>query len=170
MVVCHRIQRAFLASCWFVAEMLRRVSSTVGAVTEAAPYPGQTLGLPATGKGSLASWHAQIGALVADWAACTIVAVALFGTRVLTGHDWHSWMTLTVFFSESAVLGAVAGGSFGKNLARIAVVRLDGRPIGWWRAAARAAMLCVVIPAVVIGRDRRAIMDVLLGTVVVNRR
>ncbi len=126
--------------------------------------------MPETGKGSLATWHARVAALIVDWAASTILAVALFGVQVMTGHDWHAWMTLAVFFVESTVLGALTGGSFGKVLARIAVVRIDGGPMGWWRAAARAAMLCLVIPAVVIGRDRRSIMDVVLGTVVVNRR
>ena len=37
-------------------------------------YPGERLGLPREGRGSLASWSQRIWALVIDWAACTIVA------------------------------------------------------------------------------------------------
>ena len=32
-------------------------------------YPGETLGLPQTGRGSLASWRARVAALILDWAA-----------------------------------------------------------------------------------------------------
>ncbi|WP_028708133.1 RDD family protein [Propionicicella superfundia] len=133
-------------------------------------FAGARLGLPEKGSGSLATWHARIAALVIDWAASMIVASAVFGPQVLVGHDWRTWMVMAVFFVESTVLGAVVGGSFGKVLARIAVVRLDGGRIGWARAASRALMLCLVIPAVVVGADRRALTDVLLGTVVVSRR
>lgn len=139
-------------------------------VTDAEPYPGERLGLPTTGPGSLATWHARIAAIIVDWAAAMAVATAVFGPAVLQGHDWRAWMILAVFAVESAVLGALMSGSFGKLLARIAVVRLDGRPLGFGLAAARAALVCLVIPAVVVGQDRRALVDVLLGTVVVNRR
>jgi uncharacterized RDD family membrane protein YckC len=142
-----------------------------GAVDDEEPaFPGAALGLPDSGPGSLATWHARIAALIIDWAASMIVASALFGVQVLVGHDWRAWMILAVFFVESAVLTAVVGGSFGKVLARIAVVRTDGGRLGWGRSAARALLLCTVIPAVVIGSDRRALLDVLLGTVVISRR
>lgn len=100
-----------------------------------------------------------------------IVSTALFGPGVLRGSGWRAWMPMAVYFVEKTVLTALASGSFGQLLARVAVVRV-GRagPIGWARSAARAAMKCVVIPAVVIGGDRRGLDDLTLGTVVVNRR
>jgi hypothetical protein len=48
-------------------------------------YPGQRLGLPAQGHGSLATWRARIAALILDWAACMGVAVLLFGPGVVGG-------------------------------------------------------------------------------------
>lgn len=138
--------------------------------TEAEPYPGHTLGLPAHGRGSVASWRARIAALLIDWAASMILAVALFGVGVMRESGWRSWMILTVFFVQKSVLSALAGGSFGQLLARVGVIRLDGRPLGWLRAIARTAMVCLVLPAVVIGADRRGLDDLALGTVVVNRR
>ena len=93
-------------------------------------YPGQRLGLPAKGHGSLASWGARILALIIDWAVCTGVAVALFGTGVVTGRGWRAFMTLATFFVESTLLCWLAGGSFGQLICRIAVVRLDRQPIG----------------------------------------
>ena len=133
-------------------------------------YPGETLGLPQTGRGSLASWRPRVAALILDWAASMALAVILFGVGVLHEPGWRSWMTLAVFFVESSVLTGLARGSFGQIIAKIGVVRLDGGPIGVLRALARQAMICLVLPTIVIGAERRALNDLALGTVVVNRR
>lgn len=133
-------------------------------------YPGASLGLPETGRGSLASWRARIAALILDWAASMALAVILFGTGVLHEAGWRSWMILAVFFVESAILTGLAGGSFGQIIAKIGVARLDGRPIGLLRGIARQAMICLVLPTIVIGAERRALNDLALGSVVINRR
>ena len=134
------------------------------------PYPGQRLGLPATGHGSLATWGARIGALIIDWAICMVVAVALFGTGVVTGGGWRAWMTLATFLFESAVLSCLAGGSLGQIICRIAVVRLDRQPLGIVRAALRAALVSLALPAMIIGPHRRSLADLAAGTIVINRR
>ena len=133
-------------------------------------YPGQRLGLPQEGRGSLASWRARIGALIIDWAACMAVAVGFFGSAVLTGGGWRAWMILTVFFIESTVLSWLAGGSFGQLLSRIAVVRLDAQPLGLPRALFRALLVSLALPALIISTDRRGLQDLEAGTVVINRR
>jgi len=133
-------------------------------------YPGASVGLPSSGRGSLASWRARIAALIVDWAASMMVAVAMFGVGVLRESDWRAWMIMGVFFVQASVLTAFTGGSFGQLLARIAVIRLDGEPLMWWQAVLRTLMKCLVIPAVVIGAERRGLDDLVLGTAVVNRR
>ena len=133
-------------------------------------YPGERLALPRTGPGSLARWGSRITALVVDWVISTIVATLLFGSRVLTGHGWTSWMTLSTFFVQSAVLCVLAGGSAGQLICRLAVVRVDRTALGIPRSVLRAAMVCLVLPAVVIGTDRRGLHDLAAGTVVVTRR
>ena len=139
-------------------------------MSEDEQYPGASIGLPASGRGSLASWFARIAALILDWGASMIVAVFLFGTGVLRDGGWRAWMILAVFFVQSAVLTALTGASFGQLLARIGIIRLDGERLGWGRAVLRAALICLVLPTIVIGAERRALNDLLLGTVVVNRR
>lgn len=134
------------------------------------PYPGESLGLPESGRGALASWGARVAALVIDWGASMAVALFLFGQPVLTGGGWHRWMILTVFFVEKSVLTALTGSSFGQLFTRVGVTTLDARPIGWWRAIVRSALVCLVLPALIVGAERRALTDLLLGTVVVNRR
>lgn len=133
-------------------------------------YPGESIGLPSAGPGSLAPWRARVGAMIGDWAASMVVAVALFGTGVVVGSGWRSFMILTVYFVEASVLTILTGGSFGQLIARIGIVRVDGGALGWWRPILRTAMKCLVIPALVLGPDRRALTDLLLGTVVVSRR
>jgi hypothetical protein len=143
---------------------------TVAEETDEQPYPGQRIGLPESGRGSLASWFARVAALVLDWAASMIVAVAVFGPGVLRDPGWRAWMILAVFFVESTVLTALIGSSFGQYVARIGVFSLDGRRLGWGRAALRAGMICLVLPTIVVGADRRALNDLLLGTFVGNLR
>jgi len=79
-------------------------------------------------------------------------------------------MIMAVFFVESSVLTALASGSFGQLVTRVAVVRLDRQPLGFLRAFARALLVCLVLPAVVIGQDRRGLHDVAVNTVVIKRR
>jgi uncharacterized RDD family membrane protein YckC len=133
-------------------------------------YPGERIGLPQEGRGSLASWGSRLIAVTADWAACMIVAVTLFGTSVMTGNDWQSWMILTTFFVETTLLTWFAGGSLGQLVCRIGVMRLDRTPVGLPRAALRTGLLSLVLPALIIGGDRRGLHDMAAGTVVVSRR
>lgn len=105
-----------------------------------------------------------------DWAASMVIAVGLFGTGVMAGGGWRSWMVLAVFFVESSVLTTLTGSSFGQLIARVGVVRTDGSPLGWWRPTVRTLLKCLVIPHMVVGAERRTLTDMLLGTVVVNRR
>jgi len=140
-------------------------------VGDAGAYPGQRLGLPAEGRGALASWQQRLTALAVDWLASMVVAIGLFGLGVVNGSGgWRGWMVMAVYFVESTVLCTLAAGSFGQLVTRIAVVRLEAAPLGLLRSAARAALVCVVIPAVVIGADRRGLHDVAVGTVVIRRR
>jgi hypothetical protein len=132
-------------------------------------HPGASLGLPPAGRGSLASWRARIAALVVDWAASMVVATLIFGTGALRGGGMLGFTVLGVYVLEKWVLTWLASGSFGQLLARIAVVRVGGGPIGWWRALARSVMVGLVVPAVVVGAERRGLDDLVLGTVVVNR-
>ena len=137
---------------------------------QSSAYAGSRLGLPSTGRGSLASWRARVAALLLDWAASMAVAVGVFGPAVVSGGGWRSWMTLAVFWLESTLLVTVASGSFGQLICRIAVVRLDSKPVGFPRAALRQLLICLALPPLVIGADRRGLQDLAASTVVVNRK
>lgn len=133
-------------------------------------YPGASLGLPETGRGSLAPWRHRVAALIVDWAASMAVAVGAFGVGVLRDSDWRAQMPLVVFFVEASILTALMGASFGQLLAKIGVARLDGAPVRWWQAVLRTGLKCLVIPVLVVGAERRNLADLMLGTVVVVRK
>ena len=133
-------------------------------------YPGHSLGLPQTGRGSLASWRSRVAALIADWAISMLVAYLLFGLGALRGAGWRMWTPMGVFFVEASVFTTFLGGSLGQLAARIGVTQLDLTPLRWWQAVSRVAMKCLVIPMLIVGAERRALDDLVLGTVVVSRR
>ncbi len=133
-------------------------------------YPGETIGLPESGAGSLASWTPRIGALLLDWFSSMLVAVLLFGQGVMVESGWKAFMPLVVYFVQASVMTTVFGSSFGQLITRIGVTTLDRSHLGLWRPTVRTFLKCLVIPMVVVGAERRPLYDLLLGTVVVNRR
>lgn len=126
------------------------------------------MGLPEDGSGSVATWLARVAALVIDWfASLGVATVVSAGRNFETGSlDWY---TPLVFLIEVSVLTALVGGSFGQVVLRIAVLRLDRRPINLLQALLRSALILLVIPPVVFNRDNRGLHDLAVGTVVVRR-
>ena len=138
--------------------------------TDESDRPGAGLGLPAAGPGSLASWGRRITALVLDWAIATAFAVVITWGAVLSGTGPERFATMGVFFLEKAVLTALTGSSLGQLAVGIGVTGVDRTPVTWWVAVLRTLLICLVLPAVVVGPDRRGLNDLLLQTVVVRRR
>ena len=132
-------------------------------------YPGQRLGLPETGRGSVATWGRRILALVVDWFASLLVAAAIVGPGVMSSRGWEAWVPMLVFLVEAGVLTALVGGSFGQLVLRVAVVRLDRRPVNLLVALLRTLLICLVVPPVIYNRDRRCLHDLVAGTITVRR-
>jgi uncharacterized RDD family membrane protein YckC len=119
-----------------------------------------------------ASWGRRIIALLVDWFASTLVVVVVLGPAGWSENRGSSFYTLLVFALESAVLTAVAGGSFGKLATRLRVVRNDGsgRPIDLLRSLLRQVLVCLVIPPLVFRPDGRGLHDLAAGSVTVTIR
>jgi uncharacterized RDD family membrane protein YckC len=117
-----------------------------------------------------ASWGRRILALIVDWVASTLVVLVVLGPGGWSEDRWSSMITLGVFIGESALLTALAGGSFGQLATRLRVVRADGsgRPIDLLRAVARQALVAVVIPPLVFKPDGRGLHDMVAGSATVT--
>lgn len=146
------------------------MTNTTSGPTRDQDYPGRSLGLPAEGRGALASWGQRITALVVDWAVAMLVAALITWGAVLSSTGPEKFATLIVFFIEKALLTGLTGSSLGQRVVGIGVTRVDGHPVSFWAAIVRTLMICLVLPAVVIGPDRRSLNDMMLRTVVVKRR
>lgn len=134
---------------------------------------GETrLGLPPTGPGSLARMPRRLVALLVDWLLSLAVSGLLFpedgvARGILAG---DRLATLAVFGVSSAVLVGLLGHTIGHRLTGMRVIRLrDGRVPGLVAGVVRSALLVLVIPAVVWGRDGRGLHDVAAGTAIVRR-
>lgn len=130
-----------------------------GAGVELGP-PGERLGLPKEGPGSIAGFGRRIGAILIDW------AIALLITRVI--FQTNEWVTLGVFGLEYLLTLPLLGATVGMRLLRIGVVTADGVQPGVVMTLVRTVLLCLAVPALIWDRDQRGLHDKASGTVVVR--
>jgi uncharacterized RDD family membrane protein YckC len=104
----------------------------------------------------------RLAALTVDWLLSFLVAGLLVrGTPGL-------WISV-VFFLQYTLFTGLYGQTPGMRLLGLACIRLeDGGLLGVPRAALRALLLNLVIPAVIYGNDRRGLHDKAVGSVVVR--
>ena len=130
-------------------------------------YPGETLGLPKSGPGSLASMGRRMAALLVDWLiayglAALAMAFGLFSERVL------STAVLVIWFLLGLVAVRLFGFTPGQLALGLGVVALDGQ-LGVGRVAARGLLVAFVVPALFTDWDGRGVQDRLSNTAVVRR-
>jgi uncharacterized RDD family membrane protein YckC len=132
-------------------------------------YPGERLGLPEHGPGSVVGWGRRVLALGVDWLASMLAVAAFIGVEVWTGRGLSQWAPMGVFLLEATFLTALMGGSFGQLLCRVVVARVDGRPVSLLQALVRTFLVCLVIPPLVFNRDQRGLHDLAVRTVTLQR-
>lgn len=115
-----------------------------------------------------ASWVRRLVALAVDWAACSLVTLVVLGPGGYSDSPYSGWVTLGVFWLESTVGVALAGGSFGQLATRVRVLLLDGRPVPLLLALVRQLLVCLVIPPLVFRPDGRGLHDLAAGTAAFN--
>ncbi|MDQ0725334.1 RDD family protein [Microbacterium sp. W4I20] len=123
-------------------------------------YPGERLGLPEAGPGSVGRPGRRIAALAIDWAAAVILSIAFF--------QYDAIATTVIFVVVQILFIPTAGGSPGHRILGMRVVRLDGAWVGLWRPIVRTLLLAVVIPAVIWDADQRGVHDKAAGTLLIR--
>jgi uncharacterized RDD family membrane protein YckC len=131
-------------------------------------YPGERMGLPQEGPGSVAGYGRRLVALAVDWLIALLVAQVL-SAMLHWSPTARSFATLAIFGVLAWLLTAIFGTTAGKRLAGLRVARLDGTPIGFLWAFERAVLLVLLVPAVLWDRDHRGLHDRAASTVVVVR-
>jgi RDD family len=124
-----------------------------------AGYPGQHLGLPERGPGSVASMPRRLLALFIDWLLSMAIAYWLTHSQ---------FWTIAVFAIETYLLTALGGSTVGKRLVGIRTVRIGGGPVGFGWALVRTAILLTVVPPLLTDRDLRGLHDRASDTIVVR--
>ena len=133
-----------------------------GAVSE---YPGQRFGLPQSGARSVAGVGRRLGSLMIDWVMSVVIALAVLGERSETSVQY---LALAIFAAEIFLLTALTGFTVGKRLLGMRVARLDGQPVGFFRALIRTVLFLLVVPPLVLDADLRGLHDKAAGTIVIR--
>lgn len=134
-------------------------------------YPGERLGMPISGPGSIARPGRRISALLIDYFASTIIAIGFLSYDPLSlpaEAGWRQFAPMMVFAVLQIVFLATANGSPGHRMLGMRVQRLDGAWVGLWRPVVRTLLLVFVIPAVIWDADQRGLHDKIAGTVLVR--
>ena len=128
------------------------------------PKPDRATPAAAT-QPETASWPRRFLALVVDWFACLAVAQTLVAYGVLEDNSNGVW-TLVLFVLESAFFTALVGGSFGKLVTRLRVVRADGSgaPVSLLGALLRSVLVALLVPPLVFHPDGRGLHDLAART------
>jgi len=127
--------------------------------------PGERLGLPASGPGSLAGYGARFGGYVVD----AVVANLLAGVPVLFGASYpasaRGVVVLGIFLLQELVLVSLTGQTVGKRLFGFGVVRVPGcRRASFLSVLVRTLLLALLIPVFLVDRDLRGLHDRAAGT------
>ena len=144
--------------------------TTPRSTTAPQSHRGEAIGLPATGRGSLAPLGARVGAFIVDDIACALVATLFIphGSSGVSGRLPGTWSLLP--FAVDYLVGIlVAGRTLGMYLFGLRVIRVSRDvAVDPLRALARTALLMLLVPAVVFDRDQRGMHDRLSDTAVVR--
>ncbi|MBN9152749.1 MAG: RDD family protein [Microbacterium sp.] len=123
-------------------------------------YPGERLGLPPSGPGSVGRLGRRIAAYLIDSACAALISAAFF--------HYEAWATLAVFLIVQVLFIPTIGGSPGHRIVGLRLMPVRGGWVGLWRPIIRTVLLALLIPAVIWDADQRGLHDKAAGTVLVR--
>ncbi len=144
---------------------------TLGELRNPGSYPGERLGLPREGVGSLASFSARLAAFGVDIIACALMAGLLniwVQDPTAVQRQGASIVVLTI---EQLLLVALTGQTLGMRLLDLKVLRFKDvtRPPGMVAAAVRTLVLMLTVGlAGFFTKNGRGLHDLAAGSVVIR--
>ncbi len=136
-------------------------------------WPGERLGLPEEGPGSVAPRGLRLAALLVDLVLAALVTSLFVEVDVERPEvmQQFNYVSALVWFVLTAVMVGIFGFTPAKALFGLRVVRLDGKPMVMpLRAIPRTLLTAVILPAALSDADGRGLHDKATGTVVVRTR
>jgi len=116
--------------------------------------PEQAESVPSLGRRFLA--------LMVDWVLCLLAA------GIFANPSRVAWPPVAILILEYTFFVGLFGQTPGMRLARIRCVSVaDGRPVGVLRGFLRGVLLALLVPALIMDKDRRGLHDRAAGTIVV---
>ena len=133
-------------------------------------YPGERLGRPQSGPGSVGRLGRRFVALFIDWIIAGLVANLITGSwdAAQNARPMHQLLVYGVWVGMMIVSVPIAGGTLGMRICSLAVAPLRGGWPGVWRPLVRALLLGLLIPALVWDSDSRGFHDKVAGTVLLR--
>jgi uncharacterized RDD family membrane protein YckC len=137
---------------------------------------GASLGLPAEGPGSLATFSSRVVAFIIDAFSSALIGAFLvdaFGSALIAGlftaprlpGNWSLLAFAVLTIGTLLVFGQTPG-------MRLLGLRLahpqEGQRLAVWRAVVRTALLMLLVPALVVDADGRGLHDRITDTAVVR--
>lgn len=119
--------------------------------------------------GTGAPFGRRVIALVIDWAACLLITNGLVGAVVELSPEAISFAPLGLLFLLNLIGVTLGGATFGHRIMGLRVLPVHGEWVTPPRSAARAALLCLLLPPmIVITDDGRGLHDRAAGTRIVR--
>jgi uncharacterized RDD family membrane protein YckC len=132
-------------------------------------WPGERLGLPEAGPGSVAGFGPRLGAVLVDLLVAGLIGGLVnafvrhpdFGTR-----QGASIGALLLIYTA---LLPTAGQTFGMRLLKLRVIQVaDGGPLSVVQAFVRGVLVVLTVPALFTDRDQRGWHDKAVGSAIVR--
>jgi uncharacterized RDD family membrane protein YckC len=149
-----------------VSGPVRRRSGPSRSMTPA--HPGEALGLPEDGPGSLAPMGRRLAALLVDWLISYGLAALVLGFGAISKETLPT-AVLVIWLLLGVVSVRLFGFTPGQLALGLGVVTVDGRRVGIGPVVVRGLLIAIVIPPLFTDWDGRGLQDRVTGTAVVRR-
>lgn len=144
--------------------------TTVANIDEDIPgqWPGERLGMPQSGPGSLASVGRRAIGVLIDW--LIAAAIAWTATRFTDQLGDAPTLTYLLWILMGILCGWIFARTPGMAILNMGVARIDvpGSRVGLWRAVVRTLLTAVLLPAMLVDSDGRGMHDRGTGTAVIR--